>query len=341
MIFIFFPLLILLNAFAQQNIDIPVSVIKVKEETIKQFYRTNGVLKSDRSIYIKPEVSGRITEIFVEEGDFVEEGTPLIAIQTDKYDFQYSSQLYLVRKLKAIYSYKKNIYEKKKYLYKKELISKDEYDIAKLEMETAYNDLKSAEEKLKELERLRKETQIRTPFSGFVDKKLVSEGDFVNSNSRLFYIVDLNSLKAVFQLPQRFIKILNIGDYVDLDIEGIGKLKGRVTYVSYSLTENSLLTYKAEIEEMEGLRENMYTVVKVLEKKVKGFKIPERAVHMGQKGDYVFVIKGGVVKKKRVEILGQTYGYLFVKGLKDGDMVVVSTPFGIREGSKVRVEEIR
>lgn len=339
MIYIILLFFFLSSVNAQPLKEIPVSVFKVKEETIKQFYKTHGVFKSDRSIFVKPEVSGRVVNILVNEGDFVERGTPLITIQTDKYDYQYSSQLYIVKKLQSIYNYKKSIYKKKKILFEKELISEDEYKVAELEMENAYNDLRSAEEKLKELKRLKEKTVIKAPFSGFIDKKLVSEGDFVNSTTSLFYLVDIDSLKLNFELPQRFVNTLKIGDRIEIGIEGIGSIKGSVSYISYSLTDNSLLRYKATPEYVEGLRENMYAVVSILEREMRGFKIPEKAIHMSQKGNFVFVVENGIAKRKEVQILEQTFGYILVSGLKEGDMVVVSAPFGIREGSKVYIEE--
>jgi len=85
----------------------------------------------------------------------------------------------------------------------------------------------------------------------------------------------------------------------------------------------------------------MYAVVSILEREMKGFKIPEKAVHMSQKGNFVFVAEDGMAKRKEVQILDQTFGYILVSGLNEGDMVIVSAPFGIRDGSKVYIEERR
>ena len=338
MIYILLSLLLFLQSYAQQ--ELPVLVKKVKKETIKQSYKTTGILKSDKSVFIKPEVSGKVIKIFVDEGYFVEKGTPLLSIQTDKYDYQYNAQKFVVKKLESIYRYKKNLYMKKKLLFEKELISEDEYNIAKLDMETALLDLKSAEEKLKELERQKKETIVKSPFSGTIDKRFVSEGDFVNVGMKLFYLLDLDSLKLRFSLPQRFINTVKIRDSIDVEIEGIGKLKGKIVYISSSLDENSLIHYKAVLEKNELLKENMYAVVKILEKTIKGFKVPEKAVHLSKDGSFVYVVENNTTKKKVVKVLGQDYGYMFVDGLKDGDLVIVSAPFGIREGAKVYIEEI-
>ncbi len=332
-------LLLFYVSYAQK---IPVAVIKIKKTTINQYYKTNGIIKSDKSVYIKPETSGKILQIFVKEGSFVKKGQPLVSIESDKYDYQVLSQEYLVKKLKSIYTYKKNLFEKKKILYEKQLISEDEFNLAKLDMETSLQDLMSATEKLKELKRLQKETIVKAPFDAVIDKKFISEGDLVNSNTKLFYLVDLTELKVRFDLPQRFLNKISIGDKIEIYIEGAGKFIAEITYISSSLSENSLIHYKAQIKEKNNLKENMYAVVKILENKIKGFKIPEKAVYMQKEESFVYVVENEKIVKRKVKIISQDFGYLIVKGqLKDGDMVVVSAPFGIKEGRQVYIEEIR
>ncbi len=340
MIYIFhIVLLFVYFSFAEK---VPVAVIKVKKTVLNQYYKSNGIIKSDKSIYIKPETSGKVIKLFVDEGFFVKKGQPLLAIESNKYDYQVISQKHIVQKLKSIYNYKKSIFEKKKILYQKQLISEDEFNLAKLDMETALQDLKSAQAKLQELRRLQKETVVKAPFDAVVDKRLISEGELVNSGTRLLYLVDLTKLKVRFELPQRFIRKLHIGDVINVYVEGIGKLSGKISYISSSLTENSLIHYKADLEENELLKENMYAVIKILEGVVKGFKVPEMAVHMGRDFSFVYVVKNNVVEKRKVKIISQDYGYLFVDGdLKDGDLVIVSAPFGIKEGKQVYIEEIR
>ncbi|NPA51413.1 MAG: efflux RND transporter periplasmic adaptor subunit [Aquificae bacterium] len=336
------PYLIILIFCQSHAQKLPVTVIKIKETKIVQYYKTNGIIKSDKSVYIKPETTGKVIKLFVQEGTPVKKDQPLIAIESNKYDYQVSSQEHLIKKLQTVYNYKKNLFQKKKILYQKQLISEDEFNLAKLDMETSLQDLKSAQEKLKELKRLQKETVVKAPFQAIVDKRLVSQGDLVNPNTKLLYLVDLTKLKAQFQLPQRFIKRLKIGDKIDIYIEGAGKKVGKITYISSSLSENSLIQYKADIIDKKSLKENMYAVIKILEKSLKGFKIPEKAVYMHKDGNFVYVVENNIVKKRKVEIISQEFGYLFVKGeLKNADLVIVSAPFGLKEGKQVQIEEIK
>jgi len=334
-------ILTLIFIYISYGKEISVDVVKVKKTTTSVYYKTDGKVVADKSVKVKPLISGRIINIYIKEGQKVKKGDILAKIETDSYNFQYNSQLYTVKKLEEIYNYNKSIFEKKQFLYKKGLISEEEFLLAKRNFETSKDDLKSAKERLKELEKNLKETDIKAPFDGIVDKKYISEGDYITPATNLFYILDPKSFKFVFYLPQRFIKTVKLGKIVYINIENIGNFKGKIEYISYSLTNENMIKIKASLKETPYLREGLYGTVKVKEKEVKGFIVPERTVFLKGKETYVLKVENNKTKKVDIKIIGQKKGYFIVKGnIKDNDLIILNAPFGIKENLPVKVEEV-
>jgi RND family efflux transporter MFP subunit len=317
-----------------------VNVINPKYREVPIYYEANANLKADISVNLKPEVSGRITDLLIKEGDSVTKGQVLAKIESEDYNYQYQAQKFTVERLNEIYNYNLSVFKRKEFLYKKGLISQDEYLLAKSNMETSYNELMAAKQQLNQLETQLKRTIIKAPFNSVVDKKFINVGDYVTPATNLFYLIDPKSIKVVFYLPQRFVKSLKLGENVNVDIQDVGKFTAKISYISYSLTPENLLEVKADIPFNKLFKEGMYAKVKVLEKKIKAFIVPERAVFMKDTENYVLKVENGKTKKVKVNIIDQLKGFLIVEGdLKESDNIVVDAPFNIQEGMKVKIGE--
>ncbi|MEJ5172213.1 MAG: efflux RND transporter periplasmic adaptor subunit [Hydrogenothermaceae bacterium] len=324
----------------QQKPTPTVKVVTPKEEELNIYYTANTTLQAKISATLKPQVSGRVIKLFVEEGSFVKAGQSLAMIEPDKEDYQIESQMAVVNQLESIYLNKKSIYERRKQLYERELIAKEEVDNAKTDMEVALNQLNSAKAVLKEYNRQKRETVIKAPFDGFLDKRMINVGDYVDTQTQAFYILKLNPLWAVFQLPQSYLKSIKLGDSIDIDIDGIGTVKGKIDYISSSLNENNLLVVKALIENRDGkLRENMYGKAKIVVEKKKGYKLPEQVVGLMGNDSFVYTVSpDSKVKKVIVGVLSQEPGFVYITAdLKPEDKVIVSNLMNIKDGMTVKV----
>lgn len=316
-----------------------VNVVTVSKESIPIFYTANGTTLAKISATLKPQVSGRVIKLFVEEGQRVKAGQTLAVIQPEKEDYQVESQLATINQLEQTYLNKKSIYERRKQLYEKELIAKEELDNAKTDMEVALNQLNAAKANLKEFIRQKNETVIKAPFDGILEKRFISIGDYVDSQTKMFYVIKLSPIWFTFDLPQVYIKNIKLGDSIDLEIDGIGKETGKVDYISSSLNENSLITVKAILNNNnETIKENMYGKAFVKLENVEGFKIPEQAVQLIGNDNFVYIVDQNKTKKILVKVVIQEPGYVYITGnLKEGDKVIISNLMNIKDGIEIKV----
>ncbi|WP_375499241.1 efflux RND transporter periplasmic adaptor subunit [uncultured Nostoc sp.] len=68
---------------AGQPMAIPVKLATVQTETVQDSSDFIGFLEAPRSVIIKPQVEGRVTQIFIQEGNRVQQGQVIISLQSD------------------------------------------------------------------------------------------------------------------------------------------------------------------------------------------------------------------------------------------------------------------
>lgn len=75
---------------AGQPMAIPVKLATVQTETVQESSEFIGSLEAPRSATIKPQVEGRVTQIFIQEGNRVQQGQVIISLESDDVQAQLS-----------------------------------------------------------------------------------------------------------------------------------------------------------------------------------------------------------------------------------------------------------
>ena len=147
-----------------------------------------GTLRSNEAVVIRPEIAGRVVSINFKEGERVEKGDALIALDDSIYRAeldQVKAQLQLAeRNFKRI----DELYDRKVATSR----SRDEVESG-LAVGSAAVSLAQA--------RLDK-TVIRAPFSGIVGLRNVSVGDYVTVGQDIVNLVDIDPSRSISELPK-------------------------------------------------------------------------------------------------------------------------------------------
>jgi membrane fusion protein (multidrug efflux system) len=271
-----------------------ITTYTVSSQEVEEYYTTKGYFESPQDVILKPEISGRVAQLYVEEGAFVRAGQPLLKIDSSEYENT-------LRQLQAQLSQAKVNYENQL------MVSK---------------------------------TVLRAPFSGYIAQRFVSVGDYLTPQSQTFRLVSLNPIRMVFQIPQELIAFGKVGKMVDLEVEGVGTLKGKVVFVSPTADQSRLLTLKALVDNRENLiKPGMYALVKLPTQKVSAFVVPERAVVLRGTKKIVWKVEEQKVMPVEVQVLKQEGGKAYIKAdLKDGDQIALDNAFLLREGVAVEIK---
>ncbi len=151
-----------------------VEVAEVRYRNLRNYLSFEGIAEPARTMYVIPKIGGRVEEIYVTEGERVEPGDEILALETDDIDQRLiqaqagleaaQSQLEMaetgareeeinqlreqIRQVESQVELAKNTYQRIRRLYEEGVVSGQEYDEAKTKKEEAQSGLAQVEENL-------------------------------------------------------------------------------------------------------------------------------------------------------------------------------------------------
>jgi membrane fusion protein (multidrug efflux system) len=166
-----------------------------------------GSLRSRRGVILRPEVSGRITQLNFTDGQRVRKGQVLV---------QFDDQLPLaqVQQSQAELSIAQANQKRNQELVAQNFISQRSLD------ESAAN-LQVAEAKLSLAKATAARLKIIAPFDGMVGIRLVNVGDYLKDGADIVNIEDIEAIFVDFRLPERFQNKVKRGQTAMLDIDAL------------------------------------------------------------------------------------------------------------------------
>jgi Cu(I)/Ag(I) efflux system membrane fusion protein len=192
------------------------------------------------------------------------------------------------------------------------------------------------EDQIDSLERTgeaRRTIVLRSPRSGEIAEKTVTEGPAVQAGDNVFLIADRSVLwvdLAVFEMDARSVRI---GSPVQITVDARpGKTyQGRVTFIHPTVDEKTrTITARAEVMNRDGaLRPGMYATAMIRPATAKVLTVPTQAVLPTGTQNLVFVNRGDGRFMPRAVAVGMRGDSLveIVHGLKSGDEVIASAAY--------------
>jgi|GEM_PF-2741728 len=104
-------------------------------------------------------------------------------------------------------------------LFNRNAASAQAKDNAIFTKDSAYASLELTKANLRIAEKALEDTVIRAPFSGIISKKFLNAGEYVDKGKPVVEIVNIDTIKAHFKVPEKFINKVKIGDKIKLSLE--------------------------------------------------------------------------------------------------------------------------
>ncbi len=257
-----------------------VEVAKVEVARLSDDTQAVGSLRSRRGVVLRPEISGRITQLNFTDGQRVRKGQVLV-------QFDDQLQLAQVQQSQAELSIAQANQKRNQELVAQNFISQRSLDESAANLEVAQAKLalsKATAERLK----------IIAPFDGIVGIRSVNVGDYLKDGADVVNIEDIDAIFVDFRLPERFQAKVKTGQTANIDIDA---LPGR-KFVAHIQAIDPLIDANGRSVGVRGcidnrqlqLRPGMFARVNtVFGVRETAMVIPEEAIiPQGQK---VFVIK--------------------------------------------------
>jgi membrane fusion protein (multidrug efflux system) len=260
----------------------PPTVEAAKVETLRLTDDTQavGTLKSRIGVVLRPEVSGRITQLNFTDGQRVRKGQVLV---------QFDDQLPLAQMQQSVaeLSIAQANQKRNQELVAQNFISQRSLD------ESAAN-LQVAQAKLALAKATADRLKIIAPFDGMVGIRSVNVGDYLKDGADIVNIEDIDAIFVDFRLPERFQSKVKTGQMASIDIDALPgrKYTARIQAIDPLIDANGRsVGVRGCIDNRQlQLRPGMFARVNaVFGVRETAMMIPEEAII--PQGPKVFVIK--------------------------------------------------
>ena len=322
-----------------------------KMEDIQKTTIITGKIEPRNEVNIKPQISGIITDLYKEPGDYVNAGDVIAKVKVIPDMGQLSSAEARVRLSEINLKQAQVNFDREENLYNMKLVSADEFDKikqalqqAKEEKVAAIDALQVVRDGVSKSNASASSTLIRSTISGRILDIPVKVGNMVilsnnfNDGTTIASVANMNDLifrgnideTEVGQLVNDMPMKITIGALQDLNFEA------NLEYVSPKAVENNganQFEIKAAVKLAEGsqIRSGYSANAEIVLSSVnKVLSVPESAIEFSGDSTFVYVIKGEGKDKTYTRTLVTT-------GLSDG--VNIEIKKGITQKDKVRGPE--
>ncbi|TFH64150.1 MAG: efflux RND transporter periplasmic adaptor subunit, partial [Candidatus Zixiibacteriota bacterium] len=166
-----------------------VDAVVIRPQVLENKIFTTGTLLANEEVELRPEISGRVTGVFFQEGSRIAKGALMLKI--------YDRELQAQHKRKELEEKQASDEERRqRSLYDIKAISQEEYD-------NTLNTLRMIQADKEVIESQIGKTEIKAPFNGVVGLRYISEGGFVSPNMLVATMQVLDPMKVEFSVPEQ------------------------------------------------------------------------------------------------------------------------------------------
>lgn len=320
----------------------PVTVTRVESIFLEEKIEATGELQAKEHAEIAAEVAGRITDVVVDEGLPVEAGAEVLAIDPERRSLERESAEARAAEARAAVREAEREVGRLRNLRKKSVASQTQLEQAETALKQASSRLQAAEAQEGVMTRAVADSTVTAPFSGYVARRVVSRGEYVQPGQPLFDLVSLDPIEVEFNVTEVESGRVALGQLVDVTLSPFPgeTFVATVNFVSPIIDPKTrTLRVKAQLDNSDGrLRPGLFARVHLGVSQRENVKmIPEDAVLQRADGHVVFraleddrvqrvVIETGVHHDGMVEV---------TKGISAGDLIVSRGQAWLTDGQKV------
>jgi multidrug efflux system membrane fusion protein len=339
---------------------VPVGVQTVRSEDIRLWSSYSGRLHAVDSAEIRPEVSGRITEVRFEDGQTVQKGDILFVIDPRPYAAAVARAEAALASARTSAGYAKAELERAAKLVKAKFLTESNFDSRNNDSRVAMANLRAAEADLEKAKLDLEYAFVKAPISGRVSRAEITVGNLVQSGSSaplLTSIVSSDYIYADFEVDeQTYIRNVHNnanGQAAEMQIPVEMKMQGRDgqvyqgtihTFDNRIDTASGTIRARAKFRNEGGrLMPGMFVSVRMASSgENSAILVPERAISSDQSKRFVFIVgKDNKVAYRPVEMGDGVDGRrVILKGLSDGDRVIVDGVQHVRPDAVVDPKEV-
>ena len=323
---------------------IAIAVAAAHQQSLDRTAEVQGALFPREHAVMSSEVEGRVAEVVADFGDKVTAGQVMLKINPREYELRVQTAQAALDQARAKLANSTAKYNRARTLKQAAAISTEQFDQLASQLRVDQADTESADEALAMARKKLGDTEIKAPFSGSVQKRMVSLGEYVSPGKQIYELIATDPIKLRCPMPERFVPLAKVGMQVKLTIDAKpgASYTGTITRIAPALDESSrTLLIEAEVANPDGaLKPGFFAHVTMDLGRDRALFVPNLAVLRYAGVARVFIVEQGVVRAREVTI-GSVVGdqVEITGGLKEGEHVAVSEVDRLADGTVVIAKE--
>lgn len=353
----------------------------VTEQSTRRALEVVGTLAAEDEVTVSSQAEGVVRRVLADLGDQVKSGQPLVEIDREKLEYglaQQRAELQRaltrygasengqlppteqtpdVRRALAELEQAKQARTRAEELHRRQLIPQQsledtetalkskqaQYDAALHNARNLRADIDAADAAAKLADRQLRDSFIRAPFDGYVQKRLVSPGALVRSETPVMTVVRMNPLKLLAEIPERMAPWVKVGQPLELRVDAFpGKtFTATVARISPAVnTQTRTFAFEASTPNPDAdLKPGTFARAHLETALVEPtLTVPYEALQYRYGVYRAFVVNGEQVVMKELKT-GDRIGDRMevLDGLKLGEVIAASDVDTLADGQKVAV----
>ena len=296
---------------------------------------------------VKSEISGRVIEIYIDEGESVEKGQLLLELDRTRFVARVSEAERSLEAEQLRLDRAKRNFEREKELFGKNFVgektfldAKTDYNLARLNLNIAQARLEDAFDELSK-------TKINAPHDGIVTKLDVIEGQVisgatsVSNGTELMTVSQLTQLYMEAKINEVDAEQLNVGQVARVRFDAIQEyqLLGEIGQIALSARKDgNIRVFPIEVlfeAADERVRPGISARVEIpIASSDSAVSVLLSGVFLEEAGgsSFVYLKSGDTWERREIEVgINNLHHVEVLNGLKEGDVVALSRPPAFRE----------
>lgn len=336
---------------------------KVPEYAVQELQKTTAhlttaypaTIKGKQDVEIRPQVSGFITKLCVDEGAIVRKGQVLFVVDPTQYEAAVRTARAAVETAKAAVNTQQMTVDNKIELNKKNIISDYDLSMAKNSLSQSQAQLAQAQAQLTSAEQNLSFTQVKSPSDGIINNIPYRLGALVSPSiaTPMTTVSEIDEVYVYFSMTEKELlamtktggtikeeisKIpaikLQLIDGTTYGVEGeVDAITGVIDQSTGSVSMRALFPNKEHVLRSGGTANVLipYSMENVI-------SVPQAATVEIQDKKFVYVLQpDNTVKYTEIGIYNLDNGkeYLVTNGLNPGDKIVIEGVQSLKDGQKI------
>lgn len=301
-----------------------VTTFTATETPVRKEFTSNAAVQALKELNYVSDVTGRVTEIYVDKGSKVCQGSPMLKIDDELIEADYQAAL-------AAY----NAFVKDEQRFSR---SHEAGGISDQQLDQIRTQLQAAKSRLAMSKWKRDNAVVKAPIGGTVNMRYVETGSLIAPNVPLFEIVDDSALKLICMVPGNKLNQISLGQKVTASENGM-EFTGKVTNIGIKTDRGLNYPVEVRLDRNPNLQIGMYlTVHFTSEKEQMCVLVPRKAIVGSAMAANVYLAVDGKAVRREVQ-LGDMYGndIEIAEGLKAGETIIVSGLMNIADGTQIKI----